>query len=122
MVRFAIVGLTNTLLDYVLFIFLHYATGFGVVTANLLSSSVAVVWSFFFNRHWTFADRAAKGALSGQFARHILTAGGAVLLSTFAVWLAARILPAYLAKIAAVALTFTWNFTLSRHWVFAGRR
>ena len=117
-VRFAIVGVTNTLLDYCLFNLLYYAAGLTIIAANLLSSSVAVLWSFLLNRNWTFADRKAHSAVTGQFLRHLLTTGGGVILSTIAVWIAAHFVPAYVAKVAAVGVSFAWNYTLSRHWVF----
>ena len=116
--RFAAVGLANTALDYGTFTTLYYVFTVPIVPANLVAASLAVLLSFLLNRHWTFADRKHRHTTTQQFVRHIATSGTGVLLSTVVVWLAAHVAPAYLAKMAAIGISFAWNFSLSRHWVF----
>lgn len=117
-VRFMIVGFLNTILDYSLFNALYYISGIHLISANIVSGSAAILLSFLLNRNWTFADRrSSRGALR-QFGRHVLTASGGLVLSTLTVWLVAHVFPAYLAKLVAVTVSFSWNFALSRQWVF----
>ena len=119
--RFAAVGVVNTLVDYTLFNLLFYLAGVPLVAAHFLSAGTAVVVSFLLNRNWTFSETARDDSAWRQFARHVATAGSAVLISALVIWLAAFFLPAYLAKLAAVGFSFAWNFLISRHWVFQGK-
>ncbi len=119
--RFAVVGVINTIVDYALFNALYYLFDAALLVAHVTGASVAVVVSFLLNRNWTFADSKHDTDWRGQFLRHILTAGSAVAISSVAIWLAYFVLPAYLAKLAAVGVSFAWNFTLSRLWVFRAR-
>ena len=50
--RFAAVGVCNTLIDAVLFVLLH--TTLGITLANLVSSSAGMLFSFFVNGRFTF--------------------------------------------------------------------
>ena len=119
--RFALVGAVNTLVDYLLFNGLVYLAGLGVVPANILSGCAAILVSFLLNRNWTFPDSKNHGAAHQQFAKHLVTTGIGLLLATITVWLAEMVLEPYLAKLPAIFVTFVWNFTLSRLWVFAKR-
>lgn len=119
--RFAAVGVINTVIDYALFNALYYLLDAALLVAHVTGASVAVVASFLLNRNWTFADTKHHTDWRGQLLRHILTAGSAVAISSVAIWLAYFVLPAYLAKLAAVGVSFAWNFTLSRLWVFRAR-
>jgi putative flippase GtrA len=53
MLRWALVGVSTTGLDYILFIFL-YAQINSVYLANLISASVATSINYFTHHHWTF--------------------------------------------------------------------
>lgn len=119
--RFAVVGLVNTLVDYALFNLLFYLAETPLIAAHFLSAGTAVLVSFLLNRNWTFAGAKHHDSVWRQFVRHVATAGSAVLISAVVIWLAAFVLPAYLAKLAAIGVSFAWNFLLSRHWVFRAK-
>lgn len=119
--RFALVGVVNTLVDYLLFTGLVYLAGFGVVPANIIAGMSAILVSFLLNRTWTFPESRHHGAAHLQFLKHLVTTGSGLLLATVTVWLAEMVLEPYLAKLPAIFVTFVWNYTLSRLWVFAKR-
>src|SRR3990172_7362310 len=58
-IRFAIVGVINTLVDVSLFLFLRHLE-FSVVLANICSTSAGLVVSFLLNRSYVFAARSEK--------------------------------------------------------------
>jgi len=86
--RFALVGVVNTLVDYLLFNGLVYLAGLGVVPANILSGCAAILVSFLLNRNWTFPESKDHGAAHLQFGKHLVTTGVGLLLATVTVWLA----------------------------------
>lgn len=60
--KFGLVGLFNFLVDAGLYLFLrrHGMQG-KVITAGIVSSSVAATSSYFMNRHWTWRDKTRSG-------------------------------------------------------------
>jgi len=60
-IRFVITGVINTLLDIVVLNLLSLATGVTqgplLIVLNIVSFSVAVINSYFLNKHWTFKDQ-----------------------------------------------------------------
>lgn len=121
MARFAAVGVVSTVIDFSIFAALHYGLAVGVVPANVASYSVAVVNSYVLNRSWTFAGQATGRAGPRQFLLFLGFNLGGVALSTLVVWLLAAAMPAMLAKTAALAVTFTWNFWTNRLIVYRAR-
>ena len=53
MIRWGLVGLTTTLIDYLLFISLYYTTK-TVFISNLISASVATTINYLTHHRWTF--------------------------------------------------------------------
>ena len=56
-IRFIVVGLLNTAVDFGLLNLLIYLFRWPSVWANTVSFSVAVLNSFFWNKYWTFKSR-----------------------------------------------------------------
>jgi putative flippase GtrA len=72
--RFAVVGVLNTFIDYLLFVALTKILRLPldwVWIAKILSGTVAISISFYLNRRWVFR---ASGASFGQAARFLATA------------------------------------------------
>ena len=118
MLRFALVGCANTTVDYAVFNALFYLAGWPLLLANLAGFVLAATVSFVLNRNWTFAHSKDASGQAGQVLRHLITASAGLAWASLAIWLAALVLPAYLAKVVAIAVTFAWNFTVSRLWVW----
>lgn len=52
-IRFVVVGGLNTVIDFIIFLFLG-STGFSPIIANYISTSSAMIFSFTANRRYTF--------------------------------------------------------------------
>ena len=90
--KFGTVGLMALVVDVGLFNILRYAgtDGEGVLfdkplTAKLLSVIVAITFSYFVNRHWTYADRARSG-LRREYALFVAINGVAMAIALGTLW------------------------------------
>ena len=61
--KFALVGVINTLLDYVLFFVFFSLCGFDKNIAQILATAIAMTNSYLVNRYWTFQK---TGTVKGQ--------------------------------------------------------
>lgn len=149
--RFVVVGVLNTLVDYVLFIgltkTLHLALSW-VWVAKLVSGTVAISLSFVLNRNWVFR---ARGRARAQAVRFVATSVFAVyaiqtpltqlFANTFS-WPGRtlydalhglgvpRHLPSVVTEplaiktaafVLATAVSMVFNFVVYRNWVFRTR-
>ncbi len=121
MVRFGLVGVLNTGLDFTVFVLLFYGLGWPLLVANSLGYLTGLANSYLLNSRWTFGDRPRGGSP----ARPLLYAGlngMGLVLGNLAVWTLALTLPAWLAKLGATAATFAWNYWSSDRLVFLRER
>ncbi len=120
MLRFGVVGATNTVIDLGIYIALTRSSAFWaghIVLAAAASFIVATIWSFLLNNFWTF--RRDANALHRRGAKFFLVAAGglgwnALILSA----LTAVHVHDILAKLAATAVVVCWNFALQKRWTF----
>lgn len=112
--RFVIVGASNTALCWLIFFTL--APHLGAVPANAMAWTLSSIWSFVWNRCFTFRVTGRDG-LGRQAVAFLLVSLSAVLLSSA---LVAMLLPLGLvaAQAGATSLTLLWNFWLYRRLVF----
>lgn len=121
--RFVLVGLINTAIDFGLLFGLR-ALELPIVPANMISTSVALAFSFFANRSFTFAAsgspvwQAVKFLAVTLFGLWVLQPlvllGGTALLTE--PWGSAAALLA--SKIAATVVSMVWNYLLYDRVVF----
>ena len=141
--RFGIVGILNTLIDVSLLNLLKFKFGLGVpYPANLISTSAAMIFSFFANREMVFAShrrsvakQAALFLLVTAFGLYVLQTG--VLKFFGEVWtgpvelavqitrwlqldgiLSADFVRLNSAKAAAIAVSMVWNYNMYKRVVF----
>ncbi|TIU47838.1 MAG: GtrA family protein [Mesorhizobium sp.] len=117
--RFALVGLVNTAIDlagFSLLLKLHVPP----LAANVLSWSVAVIFSFVANGFWSF-ERNHAIRLHDAFLRFV-TAGALISLgvSSLSIALFAGITGVWPAKIGGVIVAAVLNFLAAR-WSIEGR-
>lgn len=128
--RFAMVGLLNTLIDFgVLNALLwldDYPVGWKIFAYNSLAFTIASGNSYLFNKHWTFGDR-RPSTLPRVGLFFLLTSIGllinctVVYLLTLPGWSPVGVVPVIwvnLAKIVATFASLVWNFFSYRCWVF----
>lgn len=115
--RFCIVGLANTAIDFSTFFLLNIA-GLPYLIAQVLAYSAGVANSFFLNRKWTFG---MTGKANGVEAVKFLVVNGISLLVSsqmLYIFYDMHHTDLWLAKILATAGGIIVNFTGSRLWVF----
>ncbi len=128
--RFAMVGILNTLIDFGtlngLLWWDGYPVGWKLLIYNALAFTIASGNSYFFNKRWTFGD-SRPSTLSRVGLFFLLTSIGlfinctVVYLLTFSGWSPLAVsTPIWvnLAKVAATFASLVWNFYSYRWWVF----
>jgi len=139
-VRFAAIGVINTSIDFVLLNIFAHAVGLPRIPSNLLSASVAMVFSFFANRSVVFKSNSGdKKRQAIMFL--VVTVTGVYLIQNMVIfafadlWLwpleTVRDIIGILdeeifitngAKTLATAVTLVWNFLFYDRLVFGGKK
>lgn len=124
-IRFIIVGGANTALDFLL-LFLFVNVGVNKIVANYFSTGIALVFSFFANKTFTFKNK-SKNAKK-QFAIFLaVTLAGLWILQPIVIWLSSELLAPYIendaalllvAKMIATVASLVWNYLLYSRLVF----
>lgn len=141
--RFGLIGMLNTLLDFGIYNLLaNSATGLVLVRANIISSSIAMVFSFFANKRYVF--KRSSGNLPIQaitffaltaFGLYILQNGVIYFLTEIWTWplqvgyalvnliglgelLSQDFITKNGAKLAATAVSLVWNYVTYKKFVF----
>lgn len=116
--RFALVGALNTGIDIGVFTLAFYSFGWPLLVANAAGFAIGVGNSYVLNKTWTFADRSTGREALVRGLVFLATSVVGLALGSLSIWLLAKIMPAILAKIATVGITFVWNFWASKQFVF----
>lgn len=122
MTKFAFVGIANTMIDFSVYIFLTRLVFFFdqyQILANIFAFMVAMSFSFYANRSWTFRDR--HRAVKEQYVKFFIvrSIGFVANQSMFVLLVYGLHFYDLLAKIAIAITVFFWSFFLSRYWVFS---
>lgn len=117
LLRYASVGAASALVELSLFQGLHSLVGLPVMIANVLAICGVVVFGFIGQKRFTFRNR---GPISTQVPRYLLLVAASFALNNGLVYLFAVALswPTFIAKLAQLGLSFIFNFTVSRYFVF----
>lgn len=124
LIRFALVGSFNTLLDFALLFLFVYALGLNQYLGNVLSTGICLIISFLLNRKWTFRS---DGDQRRQFVLFlVVTLIGLWGVQTALIWLVEQLLGGWLegplllgvAKLVATAGSLIWNYLLYDRVVF----
>lgn len=135
--RFALVGVVNTGVDFVALNLLVLAFGFGLVAANIVSTTCAMLISFVLNRRVVFQHQGPDAWR--QFILFIVvTVAGIWLIQTIIVVQVYEMLESALqstqqsgllawlilntAKVVGVAVGIVWNYLWYSRFVFKGRQ
>lgn len=132
MVRFGVVGIANTAVDYVVFNVLAFVLGTPVALANVISYSAGIANSWYWNRRWTFRDRpagAARIAVPAFIAINLvgLALNTSIVLGVLSIVRttglagdAPAAITANAAKVLAVGASYAWNYLALSRVVFRG--
>ncbi len=126
--RFAIVGISNTVLDFTLMNLLSLA-GLNLIIANTISTGIAMIYSFLMNKKWTFHS-AGQDYLRQVILFFVFTAIGIWVIQNGLIILAQHYLPRFglsdqvfnnVAKLGASVFSLTWNYLTYNHFVFTDK-
>ena len=117
---FGIVGLVNSAIDFAVFSFAYYYLELPIVAANTLAWVVAVTGSYVMNSTITFAAESGRRLHLKGYLGFALSQIMGFFANTGTVWCLVELLfvPAWAAKVAAIAVSFVVNFSLSHFLVF----
>jgi len=117
-VKFCLVGLANTIIDYAVYLFFSRLLGWYFLLANIIAILAAMTFSFFANKHWTFRNKDKQ--IKSQYLKFAAVNGVYFLLNNLIVFSLVHYLATYdlLAKIIAIAIGLLWNFLANKFWTF----
>lgn len=118
--RFIGVGLSNTLISYIVFIAaFHFFPDFSLKTvlSQTLSYSAGIVWSYYWNRKWVFRSNNQLGHESSRFmisqiVMLLLSVALLAITVDFLKW------PATLSWVGSMGLVTITNYLILQQWVF----
>jgi putative flippase GtrA len=118
--RFLIVGVTNTIISYAVFWFAVKTLppfSLRATTSQLLSYSAGILWSFFWNRRWTFKS---EGSFGAEMWRFVALQISLLLTSACLIGLMVDFMsfPATGSWILVMSCITMVNYILSKKWVF----
>jgi putative flippase GtrA len=139
--KFGVVGLLNTVIDFGLLNVVHFHFGVTLIVANLISTTVAMTFSFLANRRVVFTSH-TKNLWQQIWRFWIVTAIGVYVFQTGAIWLfthpfsavpqlgvtilhdiglhslSSSFIIANLAKLLGTVISLVWNYIMYREVVF----
>ncbi len=141
-IRFVIVGVINTLIDFGI-LFILVALGLPTIASNFVSTSVAMIFSFFANKSFTFKDTGQKTVkhialffiitIFGLWViQPIIIEGINLILGPWFTescivglfgdllgsWFKASYLVLFIGKVLATVATLIWNYLMYSRFVF----
>jgi putative flippase GtrA len=121
--RFCATGLTNSVVDFGLYIFLTRTFAFWaghIVAASAIAYAAAICVSFMLNNFWTFR-RDGRG-WARRSIKFLIVSYTALGIHVVVFWFLTELgMNDLLAKVAATAVGGVWNFLMYKFWAFAVR-
>ncbi|MCQ4088695.1 GtrA family protein [Saccharibacillus sp. JS10] len=111
--RFAIVGVSNTIVDFIVFFLLQHVLG---PFAQIAGYAAGTANSYYWNRRWTFATH--KSQSKGEWIRFIVVNVIVALLTTLILIGLNTFLPLWIAKVIVTLPSLALNYVLNKLWVF----
>ena len=123
-ISFATVGVVNSAVDFCVFSFAYYVLSLPIIASNAMAWLVAMTGSYIMNSAFTFAAESGGRLAFGRYFGFALSQVAGFAANTCTVWCLVELLfvRAWVAKIAAIAVSFAVNFSLSHFVVFRPRK
>ena len=125
-IRFLIVGCANTAIDYVVLFGLINFCGFSIIISQVCSTSIALCFSFFANKKFTFQDKSIHN--STQLIKFLaITLFGLWVIQTIVIVITKACFGSaniddniilFVGKTIATCATLVWNYLLYKKFVF----
>lgn len=124
-VQFGLVGISNTLISYVVYL-IGIACGMNYLPANILGFFVSILNSFYWNNKYVFAPGAGEHrSLIQSFVKTFLAyAGTGLVLNNILLVLQIHYLhvPQVIAPLINLVITIPLNFVLNKLWAFSKKQ
>lgn len=117
-IKFGIVGITSTIIDWGIYLLLTRFLDTFYLMAKILSFAVAVLNSYIWNRRWTFRSQDPKRL--NQFIKFLIISIIGLVVNTFIMYLAVdkfRLSDIY-GLFLATAIVMIWNFLANKFYTF----
>ncbi len=125
-IKFGLVGVSNTVVSYLLniatlFLMQPLHTNYDYIAGNLVSFFLSVLWSYYWNRRFVFRQTDKSASSKGTLLRTYISYGftGVILnnvLSTF--WIHTLGMSKYIAPLLNLIISVPINFLLNKFWAF----
>lgn len=117
-VKFCLVGTSNLIIDISVYWVLTRTFHIYYLLAAVFSFVIAVSWSFYFNRRWTFRHQGQD--LGNQYFKFFIANVLALILNLSMFYLLVEYINFYdlLAKLIIAFIVAFFNFSLNRFWTF----
>lgn len=122
-----IVGGTNTAIDFVILFGLKFL-GLTEIPANFISTSIALVFSFFANKKFTFKDNSKNKIQFIKFL--VITLIGLWIIQPIIIWgfkslfesiISQEYITLLAGKLLATCFTLVWNYLLYKKFVYKNK-
>ena len=128
-IRFVLVGISNTILDFLVLNILLFCK-VNILFANTISTGIAMLYSFFMNKKWTFRN-SGDNYVREVILFFIFTAIGIWVIQNGCIYLLNLIVPDFglpeiiynnAIKLAASIPSLTWNYLTYNRFVFTNNK
>ena len=124
-IKFGIVGVSNTLLSYliniaVLLLLRNRNISWDYIAGNVISFIISVAWSFFWNNKYVFKTRSHESWISKLFKSYLAYGFTGIILSNILsyVWINLFHISKYIAPIINLVISVPVNFLIHKLWVY----
>lgn len=131
--KFLVVGVFNTVIDFAVLNVLSYATGIyagtGIIGLNIVSFLVAVTNSYFWNKFWTF--RHGLPVRAREYSKFMAVNLGGAVINSGIVYVITTVAGPFggihpqlwlnVAKVVALPVSTIWNFLGAKRFIFRHR-
>jgi len=117
LVRFGIVGVCNTAIDYTVYLIMTRIFVVYFLYSNFISMGFAMIFSFFANKHFTFRN---KDGHFYQFLKFITIQLIGFVIANSIIFILVHYFNVYdiYSKIIASVIFTIWNFLAQKFWAF----
>lgn len=118
--RFSVVGVTNTMIDFIMFTVFNGFIGVNYTLSQVIGYSCGVINSFIFNKKWTFSDNENKRKMYKEVVRFIIVnlLSLAVTLVLMNILVKSLSVNVYISKVIVTFLAQIINFLAYKLLVF----
>ena len=125
--RFCFIGLSNTLVNYLLYVAcLNCIRAFGrleydYIVASIVAFSLSVIWSYFWNSRFVFEEgQENRTWLIALIKMYLAYSVSGILVNNLLLYIAVSVLgiSVYMAPILSLFICVPVNFVLNKYWAF----